>query len=189
MKARTALALVAALVALVVAGCGSGSDDGGSGGEDGGDGPVEITLWHGQNQLAKEALESLVDRFNASQRDVVVKAEVGAPADNLYQKTTAALAGGKYPDVVYQFGPNLPSLARSPKALDLTETVNGADWDWEDFYPAAREAMTVDGRVRGVPAVIDSMAVVYNRRLFREAGVAEPRPAGRGTTTARSPGS
>lgn len=175
MKARTALALLAALVALVVAGCGSGSDDGGSGGEDGGDGPVEITLWHGQNQLAKEALESLVDRFNASQRDVVVKAEVGAPADNLYQKTTAALAGGKYPDVVYQFGPNLPSLARSPKALDLTETVNGAGWDWEDFYPAAREAMTVDGRVRGVPAVIDSMAVVYNRRLFREAGVPEPR--------------
>lgn len=175
-RARIAvMALLAAVVALVVAGCGSSDDDGGgsSGGGDGG--PVEITFWHGQNQTAKETIEALVKRFNATHRDVVVKAEVGAPADNLYQKMTAALAGGKYPDVVYQFGPNVASLARSPKALDLTDAVRDAAWDWDDFYPPAREAVTVDGKVRAVPAVIDSMAVVYNRRLFRAAGIPEPR--------------
>ena len=39
----------------------------------------------------------------------------------LQGKMTAALAGGKYPDVVYIFGPNVANLARSPKALDLTK--------------------------------------------------------------------
>lgn len=176
-RARITLAaLLTALVALVVASCGgsSGGDgDGGGGGS--GDGPVEITFWHGQNQTAKETLESLVARFNESHPDIVVKAETGALADSLYQKTTAALAGGKYPDVVYQFGPNVASLARSPKALDLTEVVRAPDWRWDEFYPPAQEAVMVDGKVRAVPALIDSMAVVYNRRLFREAGVAEPR--------------
>ncbi len=103
-----------------------------------------------------------------------MKAEVGAPSDNLYQKMTAALAGGKYPDVVYQFGPNVASLARSPKALDLTDAVRDAAWRWDDFYPPAREAVTVDGKIRAIPAVIDSLAVVYNKRLFRAAGIPEP---------------
>ncbi|MDW5595339.1 ABC transporter substrate-binding protein [Conexibacter stalactiti] len=174
-RARIALvALLTALVALVVAGCGSsGDDDDGGGGS--GDGPVEITFWHGQNQTAEKALKSLVARFNESHPDIVVKAETGALSDSLYQKTTAALAGGKYPDIVYQFGPNVASLARSPKALDLTEAVRDPSWRWDEFYPAAQEATMVDGKVRAVPALIDSMAVVYNRRLFREAGVAEPR--------------
>lgn len=172
--ARIALGVLLLALAALAAGCG-GSDDGGDGGSGSGGGPVEITFWHGQNQTAQETLDALVKRFNASHPDIVVKAEVGALADSLYQKTTAALAGGKYPDVVYQFGPNLPSLARSPKALDLTETVRSAGWDWEDFYPPAREAVTVDGKVRAIPAVIDSMAVVYNKRLFRDAGVPEPR--------------
>lgn len=166
-------ALLTALLALVAAGCGSSDDGGGGGGS--GDGPVEITFWHGQNQIAQKTIEGLVARFNASHPDIVVKAEVGALSDSLYQKTTAALAGGKYPDVVYQFGPNVASLARSPKALDLTEAVRDPSWRWDEFYPPAQQAATVDGKIRAVPALIDSMAVLYNRRLFRAAGVPEPR--------------
>ena len=87
---------------------------------------------------------------------------------------TAALGGGKYPDVVFQFGPNVANLARSPKALDLTDAVAADGWDWEDFFPPARDAVTIDGRVRAVPALIDSMAVVYNKKLFRQAGIDPP---------------
>jgi multiple sugar transport system substrate-binding protein len=88
---------------------------------------------------------------------------------------TAALAGGKYPDVVYIFGPNVANLARSPKALDLTSAVKTKAWNWGDFYPAAREAVTIDGKVRAIPALIDSLAVVYNKRLFRQAGIPAPK--------------
>ena len=89
---------------------------------------------------------------------------------------TAALAGGKYPDVVFQFGPNVANLARSPKAVDLTEAVAADGWDWEDFFPPARDAVTIDGKVRAVPALIDSMAVIYNKKLFRQAGIDPPQP-------------
>ncbi|HEY4278146.1 MAG TPA: ABC transporter substrate-binding protein [Conexibacter sp.] len=171
-------ALLLALVALVVAGCASSSSD--SGGGDSGDGgssggPVQITLWHGQNQTAKQVIDGLVDRFNASHPDIKVDSETGALADSLYEKTTAALAGGKYPDIIYEFGPNLASLARSPKAVDLTSVVRSPSWRWDDFYAPARDAVTVDGKIRAVPAVVDSLAVVYNKRLFRAAGIPEPR--------------
>jgi multiple sugar transport system substrate-binding protein len=170
--------VVAAALAAALAGCGGGDDDegdGGGGGTTAASGEkVTITFWHGQNQSAGKAINALVDKFNASQDRITVDSQIGAPADGLLQKTTAALAGGKYPDVVYQFGPNIANLARSPKALDLTEAVKDPEWDWDDFFPAARDAVTVDGKIRAIPALIDSMAVVYNPKLFRAAGIDPP---------------
>jgi multiple sugar transport system substrate-binding protein len=167
--------VLAATAALVLAACGGGGDDDSSTGAKKSSGPVTITLWHGQNQIAGKVIKGLVDDFNRTHTDVKVDAQIGAEADSMQAKMTAALAGGKYPDVVFIFGPNVANLARSPKALDLTEAVKTRAWNWDDFYPAAREAVTIDGKVRAVPALIDSMAVIYNERVFRRAGVTAPK--------------
>ena len=106
-------------------------------------------------------------------------ADAARLADGLLQKMTAALAGGKYPDVVYQFGPNVANLARSPKAVDLTEDVKDPALELgRTSSRAARDAVTVDGKVRAIPALIDSMAVVYNKKLFEQAGASSRRSAG-----------
>jgi multiple sugar transport system substrate-binding protein len=172
---RSAFLAVAAAAILILAACGGGGDGGSSTAAKKSSGPVTITLWHGQNQIAGKVIKGLVDDFNASHTDVKVNGQIGADADSLQAKMTAALAGGKYPDVVYIFGPNVANLARSPKALDLTAAVKSKAWNWDDFYPAAREAVTIDGKVRAVPALIDSMAVVYNKKLFRQAGIPAPK--------------
>jgi multiple sugar transport system substrate-binding protein len=173
---RCAILAATAAAALVLAACGGGGGDGSStGAEKASSGPVTITFWHGQNQIAGKVIKGLVDDFNRSHPDVKVDAQIGADADSLQGKMTAALAGGKYPDVVYIFGPNVANLARSPKALDLTEAVKTKAWNWGDFFPAAREAVTIDGKVRAVPALIDSMAVVYNKSVFRQAGIPAPK--------------
>jgi multiple sugar transport system substrate-binding protein len=168
------LAAAAALV-LGAGACGGGADGGGGSSTAKAKGPVTITFWHGQNQSAGKVIRSLVDDFNRTHRDVKVDAQIGAVADSLQAKMTAALAGGKYPDVTYIFGPNVANLARSPRALDLTQAVKTQAWNWDDFFPAAREAVTIDGKVRAIPALIDSLAVVYNKRLFRQAGIPEPK--------------
>jgi multiple sugar transport system substrate-binding protein len=164
-----ALAVAALAAGLVACGGGASSDKGSTGKR------VSITLWHGQNQSAEKVIDRLVTRFNATHPAIHVDSQVGAPSDSLQQKTTAALAGGKYPDMVYIFGPNVASLARSPKALDLTAAVKQPGWNWNDFFAPARAAVTIDGRVRAVPSVIDSMAVVYNKKLFARAGIAPPK--------------
>jgi multiple sugar transport system substrate-binding protein len=173
---RCAILAATAATALVLAACGGGGgDDSSTGAKKASSGPVTITFWHGQNQIAGKVIKGLVDDFNRTHPDVKVDAQIGADADSLQGKMTAALAGGKYPDVVYIFGPNVANLARSPKALDLTEAVKTKAWNWGDFFPAAREAVTIDGKVRAVPALIDSLAVVYNKRVFREAGIPAPK--------------
>ena len=77
--------------------------------------------------------------------------------------------------MAYVFGPNVANLARSPKALDLTDTIKQPGWNWSDFYAPARQAVVVDGKVRAVPADIDAMAVVYNKKLFAKAGIPAPK--------------
>ena len=168
------LGIAITTLALFVAGCGGSDDGGGSSGTKSGE-PVKITFWHGQNQIAGKTINQLVDKFNASHPKIKVDSQIGTVADGLLEKTTAALAGGEYPDVVYQFGPNVANLARSPKALDLTEDVKDPSWNWDDFFPAAQDAVTVDGKVRAIPALIDSLAVVYNKKLFKQAGIEPPK--------------
>ena len=86
------------------------------------------------------------------------------------QKITTALASGDYPDIAYIFGSDLANLARSDKVLDLTDDVKKPDFGWDDYYAPARDATTVDGRVRALPALIDDLAVVYNKKLFSRHG-------------------
>ena len=85
-----------------------------------------------------------------------------------------ALQGNKQPDISYQYGTNMPQLANTPKLVDLTQRVQEADFNWNDYFPGERDVATVDGRVLGIPALVDNLAVVYNKDLFAAAGVPTP---------------
>jgi multiple sugar transport system substrate-binding protein len=173
MKAVAALVATAGLASGLAACGGTKSDNNASGGASGK--TVTITVWHGQNQSAAKVFNKLVGEFNASHPRIHVDSEVGAPSDALLQKVTTALAGGKYPDMAYIFGSNVANLARSPRALDLTDAVKAPGWNWGDFYKAARDTVTIDGKVRAIPSDIDALDVVYNKRLFAQAGVPVPK--------------
>ena len=58
----------------------------------------------------------------------------------------------------------------------MADEVAKPDWKWDDFYEAEREAATVGDKVVGVPALVDNLAIVYNKKLFADAGVAPPTP-------------
>ncbi|MFF1697755.1 ABC transporter substrate-binding protein [Streptomyces sp. NPDC058257] len=167
LRAGGAAALVAGGGAL--AGCGTGPADG-----VGPDGRVTIQLWHGQTDSAAKVIKGLVERFHRSHPDINVDMGGGVLADAMLQKITAALASGSYPDIAYVFGSDLASVARSPEVVDLTSQVNEGPTPWRNFWAPARQAVTINGRVRAVPAVLDCLAVVCNKKLFAEAGVDLP---------------
>jgi multiple sugar transport system substrate-binding protein len=172
----TRLIVVLAATALLAAGCGGSGDDAD---KQAGGGPVQITMWHGQNDIAGKVLGQLADEFNRTHKDIQIKATTGGVvADQMRQKITTALASGEYPDIAYIFGSDLANLARSPKVMDLTDAVKAPDFGWDDYYPPARDATVVNGRVRALPALIDDLAVVYNKKLFKEMGVPEPPASG-----------
>ncbi len=161
-----AAAVVAAalLVTSTVSACGSGSGDGGS----------TIELSHGYTDVEAKALTGLAAQWNKAHPSTPVKLLFNGGNDNALQKTIAGFTAGNYPDVAYEFGSSAAQLARQPKLVDLTDKVKAPGVNWSDFYPSERQASTVDGKVVGFPALVDNLALVYNKKLFAAAGVAPP---------------
>ncbi len=167
--------------ALVGAACTGGGEEGGGGGGGGNGGPVELIMWQGYTPPppVSEAyeyisLQGLIDEFNNAHPDIHITIRY-VNSDNALTKLTVALQGNEQPDISYQYGSNMAQLATTPKVVDLTDRINSdPSFNWEDFFPGERTAATVDGRILGIPALVDNLAVVYNKDLFEQAGLAEP---------------
>jgi multiple sugar transport system substrate-binding protein len=166
--------------ALVATACTSGGNTNSSG-SPGGSGPIQLTMWMGYTPPPPKAqsfeylsLEKIVTAYNASQSKVHVTLQY-VNSDNALTKATVALQGDKQPDISYQYGTNLPQLATTPRLVDLTSRVNAPDFHWSDYFPGERDVATVNGKVLGVPALVDNLAVVYNKDLFKKAGVPVPK--------------
>ena len=84
------------------------------------------------------------------------------------------MKGGSPPDIAYLYGSWAPNVAQIPQVVDLTQAVKQASVNWDDFYVGERDAATVNGKVIGVPALVDNLAVVYNKKLFAKAGLTPP---------------
>jgi multiple sugar transport system substrate-binding protein len=165
--------------ALIVAGCGSGSKGTGTGSSSGSGssgGHVNITIWHGYTDVEATAIKALTKQFNATHPNITVTPQFYGNSDYALQKVLAAIAGGKPPDISYLYGSWAANIATNPSTVNLAPYVKDPSWNWNDFWQAARNVTTVNGKVIGVPALIDNLALVYNKKLFAQAGIPLPTP-------------
>lgn len=171
---RTAAAAVA--LSLTAAACSSSSPSSAKAGAPADPAKaVTITVWTGQDVAPEKLLEGLAQKFHALHPNVTIDISPGAPTtDQLLPKLTAAFTSGTYPDISYNFGSWATQMQESGRTLDITDKVKDPAEKWDEFPPAARQTATPNGHVIGFPAVVDNIAVMYNKQLFKAAGLAEP---------------
>jgi multiple sugar transport system substrate-binding protein len=181
---RTRL-LAAATAATIVAACCTGCTGSGGGakadnGKDAAEGydpkaNVTITWWTGQTADAEALAEKLAAEYHAAHPNVTVNTSAGASTtDELLTKLSAGFTSGTYPDISYAYGSWASQLAGSGKTQDLRRFVEEPAMAWSEIPAAARATSTVDGKVIGVPALVDNLALIYNKKLFDAAGMAYP---------------
>jgi multiple sugar transport system substrate-binding protein len=176
-RAGAAAAAIACLAAaLLLAACGSSSGGGGGGtSSEGGGKTVEIEWWHGQNARVAKVLDEMIDEFEQSHPNIVISKDAGGVnSDRMLQKVTAGIQAGNYPDIAYIFGSDLATFAGGEQLANLDEAVKNGEIDWNNFVPAAQAAAEVEGEVRAFPSFVDNLAVVYNKKIFKEAGMPFP---------------
>jgi multiple sugar transport system substrate-binding protein len=162
-------AVASALV--VVAGCSGGSDSGG-----GSSSRDAVIVWHGYTEREATAFNQLGREWNQAHPGQKVNLTFSGGNDDVLKKTLASFVSGKAPGVAYEFGSSIATLAGRNQTQNLTPLVNGTPTvNWNDFFPAARQAAaTPDGRVYGIPALIDNLSLIYNKKLFDAAGLSYP---------------
>ncbi|MGX7672463.1 ABC transporter substrate-binding protein [Plantactinospora sp. DSM 117369] len=159
MKRVITTAAVFAAAVMLVSGCSGGSDgDSGSSG-------FEFWSFTGINQKAD------VEAYTKAHPDVPIKlTEVGSTSETA-QALTAALAGGKVPDLVLIQGDDLPKFMQSPENFVDLSTL-GADKMKGDYLDwVMKQSMTEDGKVVGIPTDVGGMAIAYRKDLFQAAGL------------------
>jgi multiple sugar transport system substrate-binding protein len=173
----TRLLTAASAALLLTAACSGGETDDGKDAAQGYDpaAAVTITWWTGQTSEAEKVAEGLAAEYHAAHPNVTIKTSAGAPTtDDLLTKLSAGFTGGSYPDISYAFGNWAGDLAASGKTQDLTSFVADPSFAWTEMPEAARTVATSDGKVIGVPALVDNLALIYNKKLFDAAGEAYP---------------
>ncbi|MEU4789375.1 ABC transporter substrate-binding protein [Micromonospora tulbaghiae] len=157
-RVRTTATAVIAAAALLLAGCG---------GSDGESDSKTFEFWSFANINQKAD----VDVYTKAHPDVRVKlTEVGSTTETA-QALTAALAGGKVPDLVLIQADDLPKFMQSPdNFVDLTtlgaNDIKGNYLDW-----VMAQSTTKDGKIIGVPTDVGGLAVAYRTDLFKAAGL------------------
>ena len=123
------------------------------------------------------AFRNVVSEFRKVEPDITVTLVEASDRDDLIARLSTSFAGGQAPDLFlinYRF---FGQFAVRGVLEPIEERLGGSDaFDEDDFYVNALDAFRVDGELVCLPQNISSLVVYYNRDLFREARVAEPRP-------------
>ena len=166
--ARRVLCALAVIATSALAACGSGSGATAGGGK-------SIQIWEGYTGAEGKAFTHLVAEYQATHPGVKVSS-LFVNNDYTLQKVQTAVAGGNPPDIAYLYGSWAPNVAKLSGVVTLTNVVKRPGVNWNDFWVGERDVATVNGRVIGVPALVDNLAVVYNKALFAKAHLPLPGP-------------
>ncbi|MEU8969024.1 sugar ABC transporter substrate-binding protein [Streptomyces monashensis] len=157
---RTLLVAGAGIGAGALAACGSNTGRGG-----GGSGAA-LSQWY--HQYGEPGTQQAVQRYAAAYRKAHVTVE-WRPG-NYDQQTAAALLTDSGPDVFEVNGPTLDQI-QGGQVVDLTDLLDGVKGD---FNPAVLTPKTYEGRIYGIPQVVDMQLLYYRKSLLKAAGVTPP---------------
>lgn len=190
MTRSTTRALVGVLLAsaLVAAACGGG-DDGGAGPDDsasvvadlpecpldsleGADGPVEITVWHQLVATGLQAFEQVVEEYNASQDQVVVRSESqGTSFEEIQRQYNQAIQSGDLPNMALLEDTQTLALADSGTILPATSCLEAGGETEGELVPTIIDYYSIDGVQYPVSAAPSNALLYYNREHFEQAGL------------------
>ncbi len=146
----------------LLAACGSNTGRG-SGGS--GKGPA-LSQWY--HQYGEAGTEQAVKRYAAAYKDADVT--VQWRPGNYDQQTAAALLTSNGPDVFEVNGPTLDQI-QGGQVVDLTDEINAVR---SDFNQAVLAPKTWQGKVYGIPQVVDMQMLFYRKSMLAKAGVRPP---------------
>ncbi|QYR20970.1 ABC transporter substrate-binding protein [Paenibacillus sp. sptzw28] len=131
--------------------------------------PVTIEFWYGLGGKLGENMKTLIDEFNASQKEVIVKGVVQADYSETEQKLQAAIAAGKVPAAVLSSN---VEWARKGYFAPMDEMMKQyPNYNKEDFVQTFLAQGQVDGKQYFIPMYGTTQVMYYRKDLFKKYGI------------------
>ena len=132
---------------------------------------TKITMWSRAATQARS--QALVDAYNASHKNQIELTIV--PTDDYQAKVGAAAGSSSLPDLFSADVVFMPNWTSQGLFTDITDRIASLPFK-DQIAPAHIVASTWDGKEYGLPFVVDLSVWMYNKALFRQAGLDPEKP-------------
>lgn len=139
------------------------------------DDTVTITFWHSFVSSTIPALNQLLKRFEDEYPNIKIQAQYVPTGDGLIQKLVAAIESSTAPDISWIHSDFLDKLVQAGAIYRMEEFIKGpqgiTDEELTDIFPPLLRAATWRDTLYAMPIEATSLALLYNKTLFRKAGL------------------
>jgi multiple sugar transport system substrate-binding protein len=130
---------------------------------------VVLTHW-GEESLATP-MKALLDEYTKANPNVTIEYQA-VTFDQLLTKISTSRAAGTAPDIIHIYNLWMPDFVKggalaTPPA-DVVEDIKA------NYSPGSIQAVTVKDQIWGYPTEINTWQLVYNKKMFADAGLSEP---------------
>lgn len=133
-------------------------------------GPVEITFWHGMNDVLEDSLIELTNAYNAGQDRVRVTLQNQTGYDAAIDKYIQSSPGSR-PDMIQFPEYTLQAFAQSDTLIPIGACVEDSGFDTSPFLERAIDAYTWQGVQWAMPFNVSNPVLYYLRPKFEAAGL------------------
>jgi raffinose/stachyose/melibiose transport system substrate-binding protein len=165
MRRYHALSSLAAIIALLLVGCGGSSNNG----------KVTINWEHiDTTDPLKSGWQNLANQYMASHPNVTIKITI-VSNDAFKTKLNTQMQAGTPPDLFQSWGGGvMQQYAQAGLLQDITAQTQDVAGN---FTPAVLNLYTVNGKRYGIPWDAGAVGFWYNKTMFQQAGITDVPPA------------
>ena len=132
------------------------------------DGRVIVSYWEKWTGFEGDAMQAIVDDFNASQTNIWVDKLVVSSID---RKMMLATAGGNPPDLAGLWSHNVTVYAEKGALTPLDKLLAEAGITRTNYIPVFWDLCKHRGFMWALPSTPATLALHWNKKMFREAGL------------------
>ena len=137
--------------------------------------PVTINWWHAMRSARGKIVNTMIEKFNASQSDYVVVGINKGNYDETMNAGVAAFRAKKQPHLlqVFEVGTQTMMLSGAIYPVHQLMTDAGFNIDWTNYLQAVLSYyMNADGQLMSMPFNSSTPIMYYNVDMLKKAGIA-----------------
>ena len=135
---------------------------------------VKITVWSLDRDI--QPAPNLIKDFNALDNGITVEYRQ-IQFDDVVSEAMRAYSTGQAPDIIAIDNPEHALFASRGAFLDLTDKIAASDVvKPENYYPGPLKSVMWDGKYFGIPKATNTIALYYNKDMFKAAGLDPDKP-------------
>lgn len=141
---------------------------------------ITIVFWHSLVSSSVPALEALIEKFEQQHPKIKIRAQYVPTGEALIQKLIAAIQSKTAPDVSWIHSHYLENLVEADAIYKVAHFLNDSPGfppeELQEFFPALLQAASWQGTLYAMPMEATDLALLYNKDMFRAAGLDPERP-------------